>query len=84
MKNPLTPAGIEPATFPIVAQHLNHLNTLLGYNSNVALWVSHIVIFRRVILENIIASLYTSQSNVDILQNKREKFRGVAHAQRKQ
>jgi hypothetical protein len=24
MKNPLTPAGIEPATFRIVAQHLNH------------------------------------------------------------
>jgi len=23
MKNPLTPAGIEPATFRIVAQHLN-------------------------------------------------------------
>ena len=24
MKNPLTPAGIEPATFQFVAQHLNH------------------------------------------------------------
>ena len=24
MKNPLTPAGIEPATFRIVAQNLNH------------------------------------------------------------
>ena len=24
MKNPLTPAGIEPATFEFVAQHLNH------------------------------------------------------------
>ena len=24
MKNPLTPAGIEPATFRIVAQHLSH------------------------------------------------------------
>ena len=23
-KNPLTPAGIEPATFRFVAQHLNH------------------------------------------------------------
>jgi len=23
MKNPLTPAGIEPATFRVVAQHLN-------------------------------------------------------------
>jgi len=24
MKNPLTPAGIETATFRFVAQHLNH------------------------------------------------------------
>ena len=27
MKNPLTPAGIEPATFRFVAQHLNHTAT---------------------------------------------------------
>ena len=27
MKNPLTPAGIEPATFGFVAQHLNHCGT---------------------------------------------------------
>ena len=27
MKNPPTPAGIEPATFRIVAQHLNHFAT---------------------------------------------------------
>jgi len=27
MKNPLTPAGIEPATFGFVAQHLNHCAT---------------------------------------------------------
>jgi len=27
MKYPLTPAGIEPATFRIVAQHLNHCAT---------------------------------------------------------
>ena len=26
MKNPMTLAGIEPATFRFVAQHLNHLN----------------------------------------------------------
>jgi len=29
MKNPLTPAGIEPATFRFVAQHLNHCATLV-------------------------------------------------------
>jgi len=27
MKNPVTPAGIEPATFLFVAQHLNHCAT---------------------------------------------------------
>ena len=27
MKNPLTPAGIEPATFRFVAQHLNRCAT---------------------------------------------------------
>ena len=27
MKSPLTPAGIEPATFRIVAQHPNHCAT---------------------------------------------------------
>jgi len=27
MKNPLTPAGTEPATFRFVAQHLNHCAT---------------------------------------------------------
>ena len=27
MKNPLTPAGIEPATFRFVARHLNHCAT---------------------------------------------------------
>ena len=27
LKNPLTPAGIEPATFLFVAQHLNHCAT---------------------------------------------------------
>jgi len=27
MKNPMTPAGIEPATFRFVAQHFNHCAT---------------------------------------------------------
>ena len=31
MKNPLTPAGIEPATFRFVAQHLNHCATAVEY-----------------------------------------------------
>ena len=27
MKSPLTPAGIEPATYPFVAEHINHCAT---------------------------------------------------------
>jgi len=34
MKNPLTPAGIEPATFRIVAQHLNHYATAVPKMKN--------------------------------------------------
>ena len=34
MKNPLTPAGIEPATFRFVAQHLNHCATAVPYYCN--------------------------------------------------
>jgi len=37
MKNPLTPAGIEPATFRIVAQHLNHCATAVPHSKHVAL-----------------------------------------------
>ena len=32
MKNPVTPAGIEPATFRFVAQHLNHCATAVPGN----------------------------------------------------
>ena len=32
MKNPLTPAGIDPATFRFVAQHLNHCATAVSIN----------------------------------------------------
>ena len=31
MKNPLTPAGIEPATFRFVAQRLNHCVTAVPF-----------------------------------------------------
>ena len=34
MKNPLTPAGIEPATFRFVAQHLNHCATAVALMDN--------------------------------------------------
>jgi len=32
MKNPLAPAGIEPATFRFVAQRLNHYATAVPHN----------------------------------------------------
>ena len=31
MKNPMTPAGIEPATFRFVTQHLNHCATAVPF-----------------------------------------------------
>ena len=43
MKNPLTPAGIEPATFRFVAQHLNHCATAVPaiiYTDREILWLS--------------------------------------------
>jgi len=36
IKNPLTPAGIEPATFRFVAQHLNHCVTAVPTSSTVS------------------------------------------------
>ena len=36
MKNQLTPAGIEPATFRFVAQHLNHCATAVPHTRRVA------------------------------------------------
>jgi len=32
IKNPMTPAGIEPATFRFVAQNLNHCATAVPYS----------------------------------------------------
>ena len=32
IKNPLIPAGIEPATFRFVAQHLNHCATAVPFS----------------------------------------------------
>ena len=43
MKNPVTPAGIEPATFRFVAQHLNHCATAVPSNNLII-----IIVFWRV------------------------------------
>jgi len=42
MKNPLTPAGIEPATFQFVAQHLNHCTTAIPSNKMYYQEIEHI------------------------------------------
>ena len=39
MKNPLTQAGIEPATFRFVAQHLNHCTTAVPLHVNYGLYI---------------------------------------------
>jgi len=38
MKSPLTPAGIEPATFRFVAQHLNHCATAVPKHPRVEVY----------------------------------------------
>jgi len=42
MKNPPTPAGIEPATFRFVAQHLNHCATAVPRVVKVAQQISYL------------------------------------------
>jgi len=59
VKNPLTPAGIEPATFRFVAQHLNHCATAVPtFNStraNVISFTAKITAF--------LAMLFTKLTN---------------------
>jgi len=46
MKNPLTPAGIEPATFRFVAQHLTHCATAVPYkNTTCQLITQHFILY---------------------------------------
>jgi len=40
MKIPMTSAGIEPATFQLVTQHLNHCATAVPLSSNVECVIS--------------------------------------------
>ena len=52
MKNPLTPAGIKPASFRFVAQNLNHCATavpdVLGiYSNSVIIIIFFHLIFNR-------------------------------------
>ena len=44
MKNPLTPVGIEPATFRFAAQHLNHCATAFSFHVQYPLLLSEMKI----------------------------------------
>jgi len=41
MKNPVTPAGIEPVTFRFVAQHLNHCATAVPHVAEIRGEIKH-------------------------------------------
>ena len=63
MKNPLTPAGIEPATFLFVAQHLNHCATAPMHcshktASSLAVTIS-ILKFENFVTENLVQTMLT-------------------------
>ena len=66
MKNPLTPAGIEPATFPFVAQLLNHCATAVNVVQTVLSNISRgkglpdISVAR---YQNVVPNVYYSVSN---------------------
>jgi hypothetical protein len=44
-KIPMTPSGIQPATFQFVAQHLNHCATVVLYNTQIQVEYMHTVIY---------------------------------------
>jgi len=58
MKNPLTPAGIEPATFRFVAQHLNHCATVVptGIQYNALLYTTAYISYMCVSLQSVFVS----------------------------
>ena len=47
MKNPLTPSGIEPATFRFVADRLNHCATAVPNNSMYLMYPTAVVFCRK-------------------------------------
>jgi len=62
MKNPLTPAGIEPATFRIVSQHLNLLTPNVNYSGRTAPLNSKVAFYifiQQIYVLNILNTVYT-------------------------
>jgi len=73
MKNPLTLAGIEPATFRFVAQHLNHCATAVP-RSNLG---PSFKFYFQIFVENIKNSSQYSQNFSEILNNYKYNFSRV-------
>jgi len=59
MKNPLTPAGIEPAAFRFVAQHLNRCQTAVSTKIQVFWDVGQCRLVVTDVSKNFIASIFT-------------------------
>jgi len=57
----MTPAGIEPATFRFVAQHLNHCATAESL-ADIAELSNVMFVFVRDVFEHIWTSVHTSRS----------------------
>ena len=78
MKNPLTPDGIEPATFRFVAQHLNHCPLhILGvclYSLSL-LSGMQIAWFLRYIILSSVKCLVVHTSYIPTKSHKRQEFR---------
>jgi len=56
IKNPPTPAGIEPATFRFVAQHLNHCATAV---TRFNLCFCYIVVLTEIYINKVSEMLFT-------------------------
>ena len=70
MKNPMTSAGIEPATFRFVEQHLNHcataVRTVTGYRGSIE--TLHFGHFRKYHLKILVGDFNGNLGGVDILK----------------
>jgi hypothetical protein len=65
MKNPMTPSGIEPATFRIVAQHINHCAT--------AVPLSTVIVTMKYTFQNVLEVFLWMENKVIIVYDCRRK-----------
>ena len=80
MKNPLTPAGIESATFRIVAQHLNHRATAVPAHLLYIVYTGSILCLTTISHHFLFACLLSSHSPFSrLLSCKAEQQHKVTH-----